>query len=333
MGISALRRIQVGLETVRGTSVAATKVLLGNLTMTPKLELYEPTDEDRNSLALLHRSTIVGQGCDMQYKGSATFEQLINFLAMTMKGGVTATTPGGGTLTRDWEYAPSLTAANTQDGFTVEYGDDQQEYESAFVVGKQLLLDYDMHSVVGLTADLAGYYPAKSTFTGALVAPTVEDIVGKKTTVAVDTTWAGLGGTAKATLMLNGKVTIPSGIAFPAYADGSLNFSTTQEDKRALEVDLLLQHGADGETQYDNYAARTITFVRLETLGTLIEGALYKRLQIDMALRWTEPPEMFELESGLTAIRFKGKTVKDPTSGSDYRVGVRNAVTVLNGAT
>ena len=333
MGIGALRRIQIGVESPRGTLVPATKILLGNLRMTPRLESYEPEDEDRNSLGLLHRSTIIGQSCDLRYEGSATYEQLINFLAMTMIGGVTPTTPGGGTLTRDWAFAPSLTAANTQDSFTFEYGDNQQEYEAAFVVGKQLELSYDMGGPIRLTADLVGRYPAKSTFTGSLAAPTVVDIVSKVTTIAVDTTWAGLGGTAKSTLLLGGTVRIPSGIELVKYADGSLNWSTTQEGKRALEVELLLAHGDDGETQYDNYAARTTTFVRLETLGPLIEGALYKRLQIDMALRWTEPPEMFELESGLTAIRFKGKSVVDPTSANDYEVNVRNAVTAMNGAT
>ena len=328
-GLTAFRRIQIGKESTRGTPIAATKILLGKLEYTPTLDFYNPIDEERNSLAAHHRLSIVGQRADLKFDAAANYEQLIYFLAMALKGGITASTPGGGVNSRDWTFNPSLTAVNAQNAYTFEYGDDQQEYESAFVMAKSLEFVYAMNAPVMLRADMFGYFPAKSTFTGALTVPTINDIISMKTKIYIDTTWAGLGTTQKTGALVSGNVKFNTGLQMTKYGDGALDFSSFAEDKNFAEIELVMVHNAIGEALYDDYAAQTLKFVRLITTGAIIEAALTYTLTVDLAIRITEPPKMFDTQDGEDVISFKGRTFNDPISGVQLQVVVRNIETTL----
>ena len=133
MTIVAFRRIQVGKETTRGTLVAATKKLVGGLTMTPMSAKHRPSDENQ-SLAEFRRSVAVAQSARLRFEGDATYQHLVDFFSMGVKGAITPVVPGGGTNSRDWTFTPTLTALNAPDSFTFEYGDDSQEWESGFVI-------------------------------------------------------------------------------------------------------------------------------------------------------------------------------------------------------
>ena len=166
MGLEALRRVQIGLESTRGTAVAADVKLMGMLTMDPTQVLYMPEDEERQSLALLHRREIVAEMANMHFESSLNFEQLIHFLAMGVGNhGSQPTTPTNGVLTRDWLFEPSHSASNAQAAYTLEYGDDQQEYESAFVMCSQLEFTWALEESVKMSAELFGRSVTKATFT------------------------------------------------------------------------------------------------------------------------------------------------------------------------
>lgn len=327
---TALRRIQIGKEATRGTAVAATKILLGNLTMNPTLNLFMPEDEARNSLALLHRREIVGQEATLRYDGPMTFDQLITFLAMGIKGGVTPTTPGGGTDSRDWTFLPTVAALNAQNAFTFEFGDDSQEYESAFVMCSQLELAYAMGEPVTLTADLFGHFPAKSTFTGALSNPAnLEDGISQKTKIYSDTTYANLGTTQLSDTLVNATVRVPTGLAPVRVADGLLEFSTFSEGKRAAEVELTFVHNSTGIAIYDKYVSGALDFIRLHTVGSIIELAIPYSLIVDLSLRYTEAPEFFTDDLGRNVVRMAARTFEDPTSNNDMNFVVTNKETTL----
>jgi len=242
---TALKRIQIGLESTRGTLVAADTVLLGALQYTDDRAFHMPEDEERNSLALLHRQTEIAKGTTLQFTGAVTFEQILQFLSMGVKGAITPTTPTNGVLTRDWTFLPTLTALNAPDSFTFEYGDDQQEYECGYVMAEQLELAFAMGEVGQLSANLFGKATAKSTFTGALSAPTVEDVVSQTMKFYKDTSWANLGNTEKAAILANATIRIPTGFTKVPYGDGSTEWSTHGESKRAAEVEITLRHNAD----------------------------------------------------------------------------------------
>lgn len=331
MPLQSLRRIQFGLETVQGTPVAATKRMSrGTLRVTPSPELWSPEDEERGNLAAVRQRVTVANGVKMKYEGPVTFEQVINFLSIGLKGGITPSTPGGGTLSRDHVYTPSLTAASTLQSLTVEYGDDQQAYMAPFMVATNLQFTMALNAPWMMSVDLIGWGEIKQAFTGSLTETTVEEALGRMTTIAIDTSWANLGVTPKSTLLANAAIRFPDFYKPVKYADGALNFSDMRIQRLAAEVELTYRHEAQGVTEYDAYRADggTARFIRLQTLGTLIEGALNKRIQFDFALKYTQAPELFAEVDGENYVRLVGRTFPD-ASNNWLSVAVRNAITAL----
>ena len=328
--VMGLRRIQIGQESTRGTPVAADIILLGRLGMTPEITPYMPDDEERNSLAMYHRRTNVGQQAALSYEGTLTFQQVIHLLAMGI-GALTTSQPdsGGSPTVYDHTFEPTLIALAAQKAYTFEYGDNQQEYESAFCIATQLEFSMAMLEPWTMSADILARFPSKSTFTGSLVAPTVEDVIGQKTKLYIDTSWANLGNTQVSDTMISASIRIPTGIVPTRYADGSLEFSDVAENKRAAEIDLTFKHNTSGEAEYDKFAAGTLTFVRLEVEGSVAENSYNYTFRADFAMRYTENPELFGEQDGENVIALSGKSFHDPTSGRDMRFLVRGTTASL----
>lgn len=328
--VMALRKIQFAKETTRGTPVVTgMDLLLGRLTMTPTLTLYTPEDEERNSLALLHRRSIVGQQAALKYDGSVSFEQIINFLAMGLIGGVTPTIPGGGVLSRDWTFEPTLIALAAPDAFTFQYGDNQQAYQTVFAMASQLEFTYAIGEPVVLSAELFGRFPTKVTFGAAPTTVTIEDAISQKTVLTSAATWAGIPGAVVSNTLISAVIRIPTGMTPVRFADGLLEFSDFHEQKWAADVELVFRHNASGVAEYDKYTDDGHRFFRLETTGTLIEGVLNKLFRLDLAMRYTEAPELLGEQDGLDVIRLSGRTFLDPTGGRQLRALVRNTQTAL----
>jgi len=313
-------------------------ILFGRMTMAPNLNLYIPEDEERNSLAMIHRRTIVGQHSELKYDGSVTFEQIINLLAMALEGATDdagaglITTPSNGILTRDWTFEPTLVASAIQNAYTVQYGDGSQAYQSSFVMCSQLAFTYAMEEPLVVSADLFGRLQTKVSFGGTPTELTVEDAVTQKTKIYGDTTWAGLGTTQLSDVLISATVTIPTGLGMTRYADGSLEFSAFTESKWGADVELVFKHNATGIAEYDKYIAGTTQFIRLETTGSEIEAVTptYDKLfRLDLALHYTEPPTLFDDENGENVVAMTGKTFHDPTAGRQLRAMVRNSQTAL----
>lgn len=328
--VTALRRIQIGQESTPGTPVAADIILLGRLTLTPEITWHDPENEERNSLAMHHRLENVGQQASLTYEGALTFQQVIHLLAMGIGALITSQPDSGGSPTvYDHTFEPTLIALAAPKAYTVEYGDNQQEYECTFVMASQVEFSFAMEEVWQMSADLFGRFPTKSTFTGALTAPTVEDAVGQKCKVYIDSSWANLGNTQVASSLINATIRVPTGFGQTRYADGSLEASNFSELPRAAEVELTFKHDASGEAEYDNLVAGTTVFIRLEVEGSTAENAFNYTFRADFALKYTEPPELFGEQDGENVIRLAGKSFHDPTSGRDMRFMVRNTTATL----
>lgn len=336
MSLVAFRRIQVGLESTRGTLVAADTILNGTMTMTPEVLWHRPVDE-RNSLAEFRRSVAVAHNASMRFQGDASYEQILQFLSMALRGAITPTTPSTATNARDWTFTPSLTAVNTQDAFTFEYGDNTQEFESGFVVATSMELGLSLGGPVSLTADLIGRFPQKATFTGSLSeATTYNEVVSDGARLFIDTTWANAGTTEFNTTLAGGTIRLNSGIVPVRYADGldtngEATFSTVIENKRSHTMDLDIIVGTNGIAQvYDAYVAGTDRSIRIviDAAADSIESSFNHELEIDMFGRFTSEPELFGERDGEDMFRVTF-TSHDDGSGNELTVRVRNDETAI----
>lgn len=336
MALVAFRRIQVGLETTRGTLVAADTVLNGTMTMTPEVIHHRPVDEN-NSLAEFRRSIPVAHNATIRFQGDASYEQILQFLSMTLKGSISPTTPSTATNARDWAFTPSQTASNAHDSFTFEYGDNTQEFESAFVVATGMELGLALGGVVSLTADLIGRFPQKSSFTGSLAEPTTyNEVIGDGAKFYIDTTWANAGNTEFAAILAGGTIRLNSGLVAVRYADGldaqnQATFSTVIENRKSHTLDLDIIISSDSITQvYDAYVAGTDRSIRIvfDTAADSIESGFNHELEIDMFGRFTSPPELFGERDGEDMVRVTFTSHED-VSGNELSVRVRNDETAI----
>jgi hypothetical protein len=339
-GAEVFRRIQIGKENTRGSAVAADKRLFGTLTMTADKPRYSRETEERNSLAVAQLGSALSQRASMRYEGAATFEQIIHFLLMGVKGGVTPTQPSPSTVdgspsVRLWTFQPTLSTRNAPNAYTVEYGDDIQAFRSKFGMVEELEITIPKDEEVRITANLFGHFPTTVSFTTGSSVAAVEEIVGTKGTIYIDSTWGARGGTQKSNLLINARLRTPTGYAPVRYHDGALDFSNFSETRRSLEVELTYISQADAVTEWKAYRDGTLRIIRLQvdgsTLGaTSTEGALSKFLRLDMALQYTEPPEVFGgAEDGENVIRLTGRTFQTESSTGgerDFIWAVQNTV-------
>jgi len=325
---TAFRRIQIGKESTRGTAVAADTVLIGSLTMTPEITWHRPVDE-RNSLAEFNRAVAVGQMTRLRYESDATYEQLTQFLSMAVKGGISTSTPGG--ATRDWTFIPNTTSKNVQDSFTFEYGDDTQAWESDFTVVESLELGLALNEVLTLRADMFANFAAKTTFTSGLSAPSLNggEIVCNNAKIYIDSAWASLGGTEKATLLAGATIRVPTGLAPVKYADGSLDFSALAEQKTHAELEMDLVSSSAAITEYDAYVAGTTRAIRIEILGDLTGDSAFKySFFFDVTGKYVTAPEIWGERDGEDIVRLALHSHED-SSGNHIRFTLRNKVTAI----
>ena len=320
---TAFRRIQAGKEASRGTGVAADKVIIGTLTVTPSVQYHRPVDE-RNSLAEFHRSVAVAQGTRMRFEGDATYEQLIDWLSMSVKGGITpATVESTG---RTWTFTPNTSAKNVQDSYTFEYGDDVQMWDAAFSLCENLELGITLGEVVQIRADMFAKFAAKSSFTGSLNEIVPTEIVANHLRVYIDDTWAKLGDTQVAELVTGAMVKLPTGIAASKRADGALDFSAVSESKTHLELDIDMLSSTAGITEYDAYVANADRAIRLELTGGIAVGTTPFKLTIDCFGRYVSEPELFGDYDGENMIRMSLHSHED-VSGNHFSMAVTNLIT------
>jgi len=322
----AFRRIQIGAEATRGTLVAADKVLLGTLQMTPESTFFRPEDE-RNSIATHSRQVEVAQQTTFRYEGVASFEQLIYFLSMGVIGAVSPATVE--VTGRVWTFLPNMSSANTPNSFSIEYGDDDQEFEAGFVVATNLEMAIAMGETMTLRADLVGREAAKSTFTGALSEPAINEIVGNKMNVWIDGTWANLGTTAKTSLVAAASIRLPTGFTPVKYADGNLFFSAIAEQKRAVQLELDLVMGADAITEYDAFKAGTARAIRLRIDGPIAVGATNYRFDFDVFGFYDEAPQLFDSRDGENLVRLRLSSFDDKVGPNDFQFVVTNLETTI----
>lgn len=328
MGLAALRRIQAGKETTSGTAVAATAKWMG-MTLGGSLkdrEIVQPTDQ-RASLAAAHRSYTPSTLWEDKLEGEVTFEDIIMLLSMAVVGGVTPSTVD--TSAKLWTFTPSMTAGNTPDTFTVEFGDNVQAYEAEYVFAKSLEIAGAEGEALKFAADIVGRQLTATTFTGSLADRSVESALVAKTKIYMDDTGGTIGTTQKTATLIDWTWRLPAHFVPKRHQDGNLYFTAFSELAMQPELELLCEFVSGVATLRTKYTGETRQLVRLKTEGSLV-GAVsaLKYLQIDGAYKITEF-DVLDERDGRTIVRLTLKGEYDATYAKLFEVLAQSAVTAI----
>ena len=227
-----------------------------------------------------------------------------------------------------WTYAPNLSAANTPQSYTIEYGDDVQEHEVEYVAARGLEMNAGIDAPITMKADLFGRNLAASTFTGALANPTVETAVSNKTRLYIDAISGAIGSTEKASTLISWGWKLAAGFAPVVHGSANLYFDALAQKKIKLTVDMTIVFNTGTEAERLFYVAGTRRLFRLKNTGALIAGSDYKGLTLDFAgvyTRWST----LQSRDGEDTVAVTVESEYDPTYAKLFEVVVQNTVAVL----
>lgn len=328
----AFESITGAIEVTRGTAIANPTFFLNMPgTLTPTNEIFYPPD-NLGTLADYSRSAVMQQGAELEAEGGLDPDTMHILASLAVKGSATITTPGGGTVTRLWTFAPTMTADDLKSA-TFWWGD------PAWASGKVFKGAYGMLTELSIASGDAGKDGSTQSIKGFTKFPTTPApptypakangpmIVASNLQLWIDT--ATIGTTAVTGRVISAEHTIPTGVVQKRVATGTgvaLDFDHVGRQKRHAETKLVLE--LVDSTQYDQWAAASTLKVRTRHNGPVIEGALYYYVEMDIygkmsGLSWGD------LEGTNRTVELTILSEYDATAGYDFALKVQNTKTAL----
>jgi hypothetical protein len=301
MGIVALRKIQLGRESSAGTAVAATAIWRGLGTLQDERELvYSP--ETIGYLSGTTRGYFPSYGALFAFDPiEATFEQILH----PLEGGIltvgSGTADGGGGSGKIYDYTFPTTSANTIKTYTIEGGDDIQAEEAEYCFVENFELSGSQGAAWMIAPTWRGRQVSLSTFTGALTAPTVEEMLFGKTKLYLDTASDAFGTTIKSSTLLEARISFDTGWRVIApTGDGNLYFPTIKNIGPVIELSITFEHNSTSVAEIAAWRAGTPRAIQLKCEGSALTTPgstyTYKTVIINVAGKWRNFDKIGEMD-------------------------------------
>lgn len=328
-GLKVFRRIQIGIESTAGTITAATVIVRADGTMEDgtvrnyvdeSVGYFVPTDRSYEAY------TIAKLGIDST---PVTFEQLPYFLTAGIKQDIAGTQDGAGSgyiYTFDF----STTSANTIDTLSIEAGDNQQEWESAYFVVKDFEISGEgggESDAVMFSANLVGREWEKDSFS-SLSLSAVEEVSFSKSKLYIDAIGGTMGNTQKTSTMVDFALSVTTGAEEMFTGDGSLTFTDALLRSRPeITLELGMLYNSDTITEIDNWLAGTSRQIEIKLEGSAFNtaGTDYSNKTIKLQL-----PGSWETFSGLDEVQGGDKVTGTFKSGYNTTAGAGPSIIVVN---
>jgi len=293
-GVRALSRTQLGLETVKGTPVAATGIWRGPVAFLEDATEVVLSKEDVAIIGGTDRSHIPKYAGKCKFpETEATFEQLPYILSAGVKDVVSGSADGVGSG-KIYDYPFGLTAVNSVKAYTIEGYDDQQEEEAAFGTVEAFELKLEAGKAWMVSADWFCYRPGPSTKTTLASLPTVEEILTQKTKIYIDAVGGTIGTTQKTKTLLAANIKVKTGFVAYWTADGSLEFSDVKMGNEIgweIEATVTFEHDGTAVAEKAAFQAQTARLMRLQAQGAALGTPgtyTYKTARLDLPGKWTK---------------------------------------------
>lgn len=307
MGEFALTKIQYGLEATdaAGTAVAADTILPA---------VHPPISPDRiprfveESLGVRAESMrqFTGQylAQDTLSFPDAYFQVLPVLFSCGIKGNISPSNDSGAYT---WDFGPNMTTTNDLNTVTLELGDDTQAYECEYTLFRRYRIAGTINqgaeaSPVEVEADYFARQYTPTTFTSLgldsdLPSSDLEPINAKLVQFYIDTSWAGVGGSEKSSLLRGFDVEILTGVHPKFFGDSDKFFSVHGEGKFAVMGAFTFEGSSDADDIFDLFQAGTMSVVRLKVASGDIAGTPHS-LTFDMSGYWENVIPLAEQSEG-----------------------------------
>ena len=333
-GLKGLRFIQISnVEGTPGTAEVATEILLGTISHKLTSKQYYYPDYDRGLLATHTAADFkVADLVDLTYEAPVNMRHICWMLCNSIMGNITPTQPDSTDepLSYLWTIAPALTAGNTPDltagidTFTIEWGDALQAYEAPYVFTRSLEISGAPNEPCMARWEMTGASVSEVSKTADLSVVATQYFPFSKTLFYIDTSYAGIGGTAKAGILGAFTWRLETQFSPRFVTDGSYTYTYLNEDKKHVELELTYYRGTFSEAEKDKYDTPSTTYLQIRLMGaTEIDSgqANYPYVKLDGAFRYTDWPEMDD-QDGSTVEKVKAESVYDSTGTAQFGTSV-----------
>lgn len=321
--------IRGGKETTYGTAVAPTRQFYLRDVSFTKTRASRPhafaTGTRDNVRAHTQGSIEAGGSVSLPMSG----DELDEWLSITIKGGVTATTPTGATNTRQRIYTPS----DTLDSASFQRNDGGDLQELSGVYGNRL-------RIVGSTAgdNMATFElfakdrdDTLAALTGTVTQRVPTFMEGWQTRVYADAFGATPGTTELADFAFSWDITVTGNLGRVYLANGTQVLSRISLGRFEIGGTLVIDSAhASAATELANWLADTKRLVRLAFNGPTndIETGFNRAVWVDIPGAWTAPDTNQE-QQGVRAYSLPLTYVYDTTNAFGFQITTRNARTAL----
>lgn len=296
---------QIGIETVLGTAVAATKTLQA---ASIKLDLEVDTDEFQPRG--FKYPTIVTPTKDWtggSLDGRLTYDEFLYLLALGVATPTVVTAAGVST----WTCAPSTSAPDTMKSATVENGSSVRAHRAPGLQLSDLSYSIDRDSGLSIAGTPMGMQLQDGvTLSAGATASNPTPILIGQVSVFMDTTSAGLGTTKLLRLHdLEWKLSSRQGPVWTLDA-AQTSYAAPVETDPTCELMLTLEANSEGMGPLALLRAGSTRFIRVEAIGATISGGSTYRFRHDMAVKVKDPGSFGDTD-GLVAMPWTFDVVHD----------------------
>jgi hypothetical protein len=324
----SLNKIQLGRESTAGTAVAATKVFRGSFAMLEDARTINVVDEQIGLLVPAERAfTSAYLGRLSMPNTPLTTLQVCDIL----EAGVETVTPGGaGPYTYTYNF-PTGTTLNTIKTYTIEAGNasvtsDVREMEYSFV--EEFEFSANAGEAWQMSANWVGRQLSSSTFTAALTAPSVTELILPRTKLYIDATGGTVGSTQVSGVLMGAQMNVTTGIMPVPVGDGNLYFSGHKFTAPTITFSLTmeLENTADAvATERAIYESQAVRLFHLQLNGG---SDANNEMTIEWAGKYDSISD-YQNSNGNTTVTFEGHAVYSSTDSLFWEAAVTNTAASL----
>jgi hypothetical protein len=274
MGTKAYRKIQLGIETTKGTETNSTILWRGTGVPNDDMTLSWP-EEDIGYVSGVGRTYVPQKLAGFTFNSTpATYELLPYLLACGVENVVTPAADGSGSG-KIYTYTFPTTAVKTIKSATLEGGDDSGEEQMLYSYVKRIKLSGKPGEALMCEADWVGRSLAPGTFTTSVAIPAVNEILFQKGSLYIDAVGGTQGATQVTAALVGLDLTIDTGWIPLFSADGSVEFTNEKHTREGMNIkaDLTFEHVASAVTEKAAWRAQTPRQIQLKFTGPALSTA------------------------------------------------------------
>ena len=316
--------VQIGVESVPGTAVAADKKLLAtSFEISPDIEVdtFRPMGYKFDTIASLNKEFVSGD-----ISGQMSYTDLTYLFASL----VTTDTPATvGTTGKEWVFSSDSDGPDAPITFTVEQGSSVRahSFANAQVTGLTLTINRDGTEVGGTVIGEA--LADGITLTAAPTEISLQPVMVTEVGLKMADTAAGLAGASLLTRAFTAEWSLTDRFEPLWTLNQSTTYDVTVESEPTGELTWRVAADATGMGLLTQMRAGSTKFVRIEATGPVIgAGPATYSLIIDTAVKITDVSPIGP-EDNVIGVEWTGSFVHDATWGKAFNVAIINALTAL----